>query len=254
MKKRGIAPGDGRDARQPQSARALAATGERPSPGTRSRPTSPRMIGELAGQGFRGPFAVADGRVIHNAGGSEAQELAFALGERGRLSARARSGRHRARCRAAHDLFPPRGRRRPVSHHREISRAAQTVGARRAGLRPCARAGLRLRRDRVAHDDAARSLREHAAHDRSRCSRPASAARTRSRCCRSPPALGLPDRFARRIARNTQLILLEESQPREGRRPGGGLGRHRGPDRAALRRRMDAVPGDREGGRRRRRA
>ena len=34
---------------------------------------------ELAGEGFRGPFAVADGRVIHNAGGSEAQELAFAL-------------------------------------------------------------------------------------------------------------------------------------------------------------------------------
>src|SRR5205807_7155827 len=30
-------------------------------------------------EGFRGPFAVADGRVIHNAGGSEAQELAFAL-------------------------------------------------------------------------------------------------------------------------------------------------------------------------------
>src|SRR5690349_2603510 len=33
----------------------------------------------LASDGFRGPFAVADGRVIHNAGGSEAQELAFAL-------------------------------------------------------------------------------------------------------------------------------------------------------------------------------
>ncbi len=29
--------------------------------------------------GFRGPFAVADGRPIHEAGGSEAQELAFAL-------------------------------------------------------------------------------------------------------------------------------------------------------------------------------
>ena len=38
------------------------------------------LVGELAGQGFRGPFAVADGRIVHNAGGSEAQELAFALG------------------------------------------------------------------------------------------------------------------------------------------------------------------------------
>ncbi|MGB7035699.1 MAG: methylmalonyl-CoA mutase family protein, partial [Xanthobacteraceae bacterium] len=37
------------------------------------------MIGGLSAAGFRGPFAVADGRVIHNAGGSEAQELAFVL-------------------------------------------------------------------------------------------------------------------------------------------------------------------------------
>src|SRR5262249_11453681 len=37
------------------------------------------VIRELAAQGYRGPFAVADGRVIHNAGGSEAQELAYML-------------------------------------------------------------------------------------------------------------------------------------------------------------------------------
>ena len=36
-------------------------------------------MSDLASQGFTGPFAVADGRVIHAAGGSEAQELAFAL-------------------------------------------------------------------------------------------------------------------------------------------------------------------------------
>src|SRR5262249_62418881 len=34
---------------------------------------------DLAAQGFGGPFAAVDGRVIHNAGGSEAQELAYAL-------------------------------------------------------------------------------------------------------------------------------------------------------------------------------
>src|SRR5436190_17269747 len=33
----------------------------------------------LAATGFKGPFAVADGRVIHDAGGSEVQELAFVL-------------------------------------------------------------------------------------------------------------------------------------------------------------------------------
>ena len=38
-----------------------------------------KMVRGFADDGFRGPFAVADGRVIHNAGGSDAQELAFAL-------------------------------------------------------------------------------------------------------------------------------------------------------------------------------
>ncbi|MBS0528792.1 MAG: methylmalonyl-CoA mutase, partial [Proteobacteria bacterium] len=43
---------------------------------------APAMTGaikKLAEQGFKGPFAAADGRVIHDAGGSEAQELAFVL-------------------------------------------------------------------------------------------------------------------------------------------------------------------------------
>ena len=48
-----------------------------------------QAVSDLAEQGFAGPFAVADGRVIHAAGGSEAQELAFALACRSRLSARA---------------------------------------------------------------------------------------------------------------------------------------------------------------------
>lgn len=38
-----------------------------------------RQVCELADAGHKGPFAVADGRVIHNAGGSAAQELGFAL-------------------------------------------------------------------------------------------------------------------------------------------------------------------------------
>jgi len=37
------------------------------------------VIQSLVNQGYRGPFAAADARVIHNAGGFEAQELAFAL-------------------------------------------------------------------------------------------------------------------------------------------------------------------------------
>ncbi|ODR96931.1 methylmalonyl-CoA mutase [Methyloceanibacter stevinii] len=34
---------------------------------------------DLSARGFKGPFAAADGRLVHDAGGTEAQELAFAL-------------------------------------------------------------------------------------------------------------------------------------------------------------------------------
>src|ERR1700722_158314 len=57
----------------------FAAAGQSPRGWDVLAPAFAAMVGELAGDGFRGPFAVADGRVIHNAGGSEAQELAFAL-------------------------------------------------------------------------------------------------------------------------------------------------------------------------------
>ena len=50
-----------------------------PLPWSELSKTLAANIRDLAEQGYRGPFAVADGRIIHNAGGSEAQELAFAL-------------------------------------------------------------------------------------------------------------------------------------------------------------------------------
>src|SRR5262249_33093842 len=37
------------------------------------------IVGGLMKRGFTGPFVLADGRGVHDAGGSEAQELAFAL-------------------------------------------------------------------------------------------------------------------------------------------------------------------------------
>ena len=40
-------------------------------------------------------------------------------------------------------------------------------------------------------------------------------------------ALGLPDAFARRVARNTQLVLLEESNLAKVSRSGRRLRRHR---------------------------
>ena len=37
------------------------------------------IVAELRGRGFRGPFVAADARAVHDAGGTPAQELAFAL-------------------------------------------------------------------------------------------------------------------------------------------------------------------------------
>ena len=67
-------------------------------------------------------------------------------------------------------------------------------------------------------------------------------------------ARGLPDRFARRVARNTQLVLLDEAGIAHVADPDRRRGLERGPDRQALPRGLDAVPGDRSGGRPRRRA
>ena len=63
-------------------------------------------------------------------------------------------------------------------------------------------------------------------------------------------ALGLPDAFARRVARNTQLILLEESNLAKVADPAAGSGAIEDSDGQALRRRLGAVPGDRRSGRR----
>src|SRR6201999_4278117 len=51
------------------------------APAVWSEMTKPfaQIVGALMKRGFRGPFVLADGRPVHDAGGSEAQELAFAL-------------------------------------------------------------------------------------------------------------------------------------------------------------------------------
>ena len=142
VKKRGLDPASCRSARRLRSARAdgggriSARAVERDRAAVRDDDARRSPI-----EGFRGPFAVADGRVIHNAGGSEAQELAFALVGRGRLSARAGSGRHALDAARRMIFFRLSRRRRPVHDHGEVSRACGNCG--RASRKPAA-----LRRSR----------------------------------------------------------------------------------------------------------
>ena len=177
----------------------------------------------LAAMGFKGPFAVADGRVIHDAGGSEVQELAFVLAagvaylraiESAGVALEDAQGMVYARLTADADQFLTHG---------EIPRAAAVVGADRTGLRPCAEAAVHRRRYRMADADPARPLREHAARDDGDVLR---RPRRRQRITVLPHtlALGLPDPFARRAARNTQLVLLEESNLAKVSDPAAGSG------------------------------
>jgi methylmalonyl-CoA mutase len=79
MKRRGIAPAavDIRFGFDPIGAAAVG--GGSPLPWRDLVPIFNAAIADLAGQGFRGPFASADGRVIHNAGGSEGHVISYVL-------------------------------------------------------------------------------------------------------------------------------------------------------------------------------
>src|ERR1700730_14363592 len=79
IERRGVDPAkvDARFNYQPLS--TMAVRGEAPLAWSEMEKPFAEMIGGLIGRGFRGPFALADGRPVHDAGGSEAQELAFTL-------------------------------------------------------------------------------------------------------------------------------------------------------------------------------
>ena len=227
----------------------FAASGTSPMPWAKLSRGFAGVVSELANQGFRGGIAAADGRIVHNAGGSEAQELAFALAsaveylralEAGGIAPDAARGMIYFRLSADADEFLTIAKFRAL--RKLWARVEQACGL-------DAEAGLCRRRDRVADDDAARSLREHAAHDgRHR--------RGRIRRCRqhrgfaaysrARPARRL--RAPHRAQHPTHPAGGIQSVPR--RRSGGRLRRHRGPDEQIVRRRLDAIPGDREGRRR----
>ena len=203
----------------------------------------------LAAMGFKGPFAVADGRVIHDAGGSEVQELAFVLAsgvaylralESAGVPLEEAQGMVYARLSADADEFLTLAKFRAL---------AAVVGADRTGLRADAQADLHRRRYGMADADAARPLREHAARDDRDILR---RARRRQRHHRAAAYAGARIARSVRTARGAQHATGAAGgiQPRQSFRSGGRLRRHREPDPATLRSGVDAVSGDRKGRRR----
>jgi methylmalonyl-CoA mutase len=200
-----------------------AASGTGPLPWGDLASAFTTTIGELAAQGFRGPFACADGRLIHNAGGSEAQELAYALAvavqylralEAGGIALDAARAMVYFRLAADANQFLTMAK----------FRALRTLWARvedACGLVPAPPfvAAETAWRMMTRRDPYVNMLRATVAV--------VGAGLGGADAITVLPftlALGLPDRFARRIARNTQLVLLEESNLAKVADPAAGAG------------------------------
>jgi methylmalonyl-CoA mutase len=181
------------------------------------------MIGELTGAGFRGPFAVADGRVIHNAGGSEAQELAFALASAvAYLRVLEDSGMALARARDAIYF-------RLSADAEQFLTMAKFRAIRKLWARIEAACGLQPKPALVTAETAWRMLTKHDAYVnllRNAIAVAAAGLGGADAITMLPHTapLGLPDAFARRAARNTQLVLLEESSLARVADPAAGSG------------------------------
>lgn len=186
-------------------------------------PAVTSAIKGLAALGFKGPFAAADGRVIHDAGGSEVQELAFTLAagvaylraiEAAGIPLEDAQGMVYARLSADADQFLTLAKFRAL--RLLWARVEQACGLTPKALFVAADTAWRMLTQR---DPYVNMLRATMATF--------SAGLGGANAITVLPhtlALGLPDPFARRAARNTQLVLLEESNLAKVSDPAAGSG------------------------------
>jgi methylmalonyl-CoA mutase len=177
----------------------------------------------LAAQGFKGPFAPADGRVIHDAGGSEAQELAFVLAV-GVAYLRALEGAGIALDEAQGMVYA-----RLCADADQFLSLAKFRALRLLWARIEQSCGLVPKPLFIAADTAWRMLTQRDPYVNMLRATIAvfSAGLGGANSIAVLPhtlALGLPDGFARRVARNTQLVLLEESNLAKVSDPAAGAG------------------------------
>jgi methylmalonyl-CoA mutase len=186
-------------------------------------PALTTAIKGLAAAGFHGPFAVADGRVVHDAGGSEVQELAFVLAtgvaylralEDAGVALEDTQGMIYARLSADADQFLT------IAKFRALrllwARIEQACGLTPNPLFIAAETAWRMLTQRDAYVNMLRATMATF-----------SAGLGGANAITVLPhtlALGLPDPFARRVARNTQLVLLQESNLAKVSDPAAGSG------------------------------
>jgi methylmalonyl-CoA mutase len=205
----------------PLGARAMR--GAFPMPWVELAPVVTGMIGDLVAEGFAGPFAVADGRRVHAAGGSEAQELAFVLA----------NALAYLRVLEEHGFDLDQARRsiffRLAADQDQFFTIAKFRALRKLWTRIEEACGLKPRPAFVAAETAWRMMTRRDPHGnivRTTIAALAAAAGGADAVTVLPfsAALGAPDAFARRIARNTQTILIEESNLHRVADPAAGSG------------------------------
>jgi methylmalonyl-CoA mutase len=180
-------------------------------------------IKALGAMGFKGPLAVADGRVIHDACGSEVQELAFVLAT-GVAYLRALEGAGVALEDARRAIYA-----RLSADADQFLTLAKFRALRLLWARIEQACGLTPKPIFIAAQTAWRMLTQRDPYvNMLRATMAAfSAGLGGANAITVLPhtlALGLPDPFARRVARNTQLVLLEESNLAKVSDPAAGSG------------------------------
>jgi methylmalonyl-CoA mutase len=206
-----------------QALSTMAVRGAAPAPWPEMERPFAKVVGDLMGRGFKGPFVLADGRPVHDAGGSEVQELAFALAlavtylrmlEAGGIELYVARTALSFRLSADADQFLTMAKFRAL--RLLWARIEQACGL---APKPAFIAAETAWRMLTQRDPYVNMLRATIATF--------SAGLGGANAVTVLPhtlALGLPDPFARRVARNTQLVLLEESNLAKVSDPAAGSG------------------------------
>jgi methylmalonyl-CoA mutase len=202
---------------------ALAALGGIPEPAAEGIAKRADFAASLAKRGFRGQVFIADGRPVHDAGGSEAQELSWVLAcavaylralEKAGLSLEQASTQIAFLLSADSDQFMSIAKFRAI--RKLWARVEEASGLASKPIRLHAETAWRIM---TKKDPQVNWLRATLA---------AFAAGTGGADSVSvlphTAVLGLPDRFARRIVRNMQLLLIEESNVHRASDPAAGSG------------------------------
>jgi methylmalonyl-CoA mutase len=186
-------------------------------------PPFAKVVSGLMGRGFKGPFVLADGRPVHDAGGSEVQELAFALSLAVAYLRMLEAGG------IAWDAARAAVSFRLVADADQFLTMAKFRALRLLWARVEEASGLTPKAAFIAAETAWRMLTQRDSDVnmlRATMATFAAGLAGANAITVLPHTLacGLPDAFARRVARNTQSILLEETNLAKVSDPAAGSG------------------------------